>query len=277
MARPDTKDPRRAGTASVEPPARRSTRPPPFDLGQFAREAEVALRAGDLAQLGTWLAPVYDRRRTALAAIPDSGTRTLLDRIDEIGRRTELAVALLSASGIAPSLAARALCSQLEAIQVVASAHNGLPLASLAGALRMAFEKLGGLTADEESPVRDMLVVDPEEVSRDLIALAVETQGHVVRVAGSLAEFVDRFHERTPQIILSDAVLPEAPSRHLCRFLREIVGAGTIPIVLFASEADDEKLARVARDAGAVRCISKDQGVEALIAELNGLCEEIVW
>jgi CheY-like chemotaxis protein len=261
----------------ANPPARRSTRPPPFDLPRFAREAEAVLRKGDLVQLGTWLAPVYDRRRNDLAAVGDRGTRTLLDRIDEIGRRTELAVALLSAGGITTALATRALCSQLEAIQTVAADHDGPSIASLAGALRVALEKLGGLTADQESPVHDMLVVEPEEVSRDLIALAVESQGHVVRIAGSLAEFVDRFHERTPQVVLSDAVLPDAPSRHLCRFLREIVGAGTIPIVLFASEADEEKLARVAHEAGAVRCISKDQGVEALITELNGLFEEIVW
>lgn len=258
--------------------ARNSTRPPPFDVGRFARDAEDILRTGDLKNLGTWLAPVYDRRRTELAAkAADAPSRALFDRIDEVGRRTELAAALLSAGGIPAASAARALRSQLDVIRAASLEAEEQSIASLVSALMMALERLGGIAGEDESPVRDMLVVEPDEVSRDLIALAVESQGHVVRVAGNLAEFVERFREQTPQVILSDAVLTDAPSQHLCRFLREVVDAGTIPIVLFASEADEATLERMARDAGAVRCLSKDQGIEALIAELNGLLDEIVW
>lgn len=258
--------------------ARHSTRPPPFDVDRFARDAEDILRSGDLKNLGEWLAPVYDRRRTELATRAGEGpSRALFDRIDEIARRTELAAALLRAGGIPPESGTRALCSQLEAIRAAAAEVDEQSIASLVSALRMGFEKVGGIAGEDESPVHDMLVVEPDEVSRDLIALAVETQGHVVRVAGDLAQFVERFREQTPQVILSDAVLPDAPSRHLCRFLREVVDAGTIPIVLFASEADEQQLERMARDAGAVRCLSKDQGIEALMAELNALFEDIVW
>lgn len=259
--------------------ARHSTRPPPFDVDRFAREAEDILRSGDLKNLGEWLAPVYDRRRTELATRAGEGplSRALFDRIDEVARRTELAAALLRAGGIPPESGTRALCSQLEAIRAAAAEVDEQSIASLVSALRMGFETVCGIAGEDASPVHDMLVVEPDEVSRDLIALAIETQGHVVRVAGDLAQFIERFREQTPQVILSDAVLPDAPSRHLCRFLREVVDAGTIPIVLFASEADEQQLERMARDAGAVRCLSKGQGIEALMAELNALFEDIVW
>jgi CheY-like chemotaxis protein len=257
---------------------RHSTSPPPFDLNRFARDAEDILRSGDLKHLGAWLAPVYDRRRTETGNSRAEGpARALFDRIDEISRRTELAAALLSAGGIPAVSGTRALCAQLEAIQAVATSVDELSIASLAGALKLALGKLGGTQVEDESPVHDMLIVEPDEVSRDLIALAVESQGHVVRVADNLVSFIERFREKTPQVILTDAVLPDAPSLHLCRFMREVVDAGTIPIVIFASEADASTLERMARDAGAARCLSKDQGIEALMAELNALFDEIVW
>lgn len=257
---------------------RHSTSPPPFDLSRFARDAEDILRTGDLKHLGAWLAPVYDRRRTEAGNRAVEGpTQVLFNRVDEISRRTELAAALLSAGGIPAASGTRALCAQLEAIQAVATSVDELSLASLAGALKLALGKLGGVPDGDESPVHDMLIVEPDEVSRDLIALAVESQGHVVRVADNLVSFIERFREKTPQVILTDAVLPDAPSLHLCRFMREVVDAGTIPIVIFASEADEATLERMARDAGAARCLSKDQGIEALMAELNALFDEIVW
>jgi len=264
--------------AAASEATRHSTSPPPFDLNRFARDAEDILRTGDLKHLGAWLAPVYDRRRTEVGTRAVEGpTRALFHRLDEISRRTELAAALLSAGGIPTVSGTRALCAQLEAIQAVATSVEELSIASLAGALKLALGKLGGVRDGDESPVHDMLIVEPDEVSRDLIALAVESHGHVVRVADNLMAFIERFREKTPQVILTDAVLPDAPSLHLCRFMREVVDAGTIPIVIFASEADEATLERMARDAGAARCLSKDQGIEALMAELNALFEEIVW
>jgi hypothetical protein len=165
----------------------RPTAPPAFDLNQFARDAESALRTADLKDLGAALAPVYANRRSDVPRRPeDRIARQLLDRIDEVARRTELVAALLRAGGIAPAAGARAIASQLDAIGTAAADTNEQPIASLVSALRMAVERLGRIADEHAPPVRDVLVLEPDAVSRDLIALAVESQGHRVRVAGTL-------------------------------------------------------------------------------------------
>ena len=250
---------------AISPPADRSassvdgaqfssnfpTPPPPFDVDRFARSVETNLHPG-----------------------------AVVDGLDDHARRIELLNATLRAGGLSAQQAARALCAELRSVESQTS-HPAVagtigPIAALAAALRLTVESLGGIAADCAGDARDVLVLDDDEVTRDLVVLAIEAQGHTVRTASTLHQFVALFHERRPDVILSEVQLVDAPAQSFCEFMRQVVGDDLVPIVLFAS-AEGRELQQVAQTTAAARFISKDQGMETLLTELNALFEEIVW
>jgi CheY-like chemotaxis protein len=235
----------------AERPSKIPTPPPTFDVGRFAQTLETDLRPG-----------------------------AVLQKLDDSARRIELLSATLRAGGLSAEQAARALRSELRSIEARSSdpAVVGTtgPIAALAAAVRVVVESLGGIDRDPAGEERDVLVLDNDEVTRDLVVLAIEAQGHTVRTASTLHQFVALFHQQRPQVILSEAKLQEAPAESFCQFLRQTVGDDVIPIVLFTS-AEGRELEEVAQTAGAERCICKDQGIEALVTEMNALFEEIIW
>jgi CheY-like chemotaxis protein len=188
-------------------------------------------------------------------------------RLDDRVRRAELLLVLLRTGGLSRATAARALRAQLEAIRHGAT-HLGAPqLVALLDVLGDAVAELGDLsrTRPENAP-RDVLVLDEDEVSRDLVALAFESHGQIIRCASSFDEFVVLFGERRPDLVVTDAELATAPPRYFCATLRELVG--DVPIALFTTRQLAE-IDLVARAAGAACCVPKEHGVEALLTALR--------
>lgn len=202
--------------------------------------------------------------------------RQLLERIEQHARRMELVAALLGGGGLSPAQAARIVRAELHDLEGDAEEAQ---LDALATLLRSTGEVLARMDTPGSVPVEhshDVLVLDDDEVTRDLIALAVEAQGHRVRVAANLAEFLALFRERRPDVVLTEAEIPGAPVDSFCRFLRERMSNEAVPIVMFASASGDE-LAMLALNAGADRYLCKDQGMGELTVALNLMFEEILF
>lgn len=195
--------------------------------------------------------------------------------LEDRARRMELLGALAGANGLPAEHAASALGAELGELEVSAGEVGLDALGAMARAMRRLLEQLSGV-----SPVawrqRDVVVLDDNEVTRDLVTLALQAEGHHVRAAASIAEMIYLVRERKPHIVLTEARMPDAPGGEFCTYLRELMALAHIPIVLFSSARGDE-LARLARDAGANLYLSKDQGIADLIAELSRLFDEIIW
>ena len=201
--------------------------------------------------------------------------RRVLELLDDRGRRTELLAALARGGGLAPERAARVLRAELSELENGA-AESGLDgLAAMARATREIVELLGDVHVQHWRQ-RDVLVLDDNEVTRDLITLALEAEGHQVRVAATLSEFSALVAERKPHVVLTEARLPDAPDDQFCHFLRRTMAVDSIPIVIFSS-AQGIELETLALNAGADLYLSKDQGIGEMIAELSRLFEEILW
>lgn len=198
--------------------------------------------------------------------------RRLFEAVEGRARRTEL-LAALQGGGVPPDGAARVLAAELTDL---AADADGADLASLGAFARAAagiVERLAGAQPPERRC--DILVLDDDEVTRDLIALAIQSQGHTVRVADNMAAFLALYRERRPDVILTEGSIPNAPADEFCRFLRRQI-ASEVPIVMFAG-ASGHELAMLALNAGADRYLSKDQGIDGLVGELARLIDEIVW
>jgi CheY-like chemotaxis protein len=201
--------------------------------------------------------------------------RRVINMLEDRARRTDLLAAMAGAGGLAPERAATALCAELGELEASAAGTELDGLVAMARAARKIVEYLSGVTI-EPWRQRDVIVLDDNEVTRDLIALALQADGHRVRTAASVAELPYLVRERKPHVLLSEARMPGAPSTRFCNYLRVTMALEKIPIVIFSSARGDE-LAMLAREAGADLYLSKDQGISDLMGEVARLFEEILW
>jgi CheY-like chemotaxis protein len=226
------------------------------------------------------------QRDAHLARDPESATSFELDAVtpqqrrvmillDERARRTELLAALSGAGGLASERAASVLCAELGELETSASEVGLDGLGAMARAARKVIAHLGGVRAVPRHQ-RDVVVLDDNEITRDLITLALQAEGHQVRAAGSVAELSYLVRERKPHVLLSEARMSDAPGGRFCNYLRATMALEGIPIVIFSSAHGDE-LAMLAREAGADLYLSKDQGIADLMTRVARLFEEILW
>lgn len=201
--------------------------------------------------------------------------RRVLELLEDRARRTDLVAALAGADGLAPERAAAVLASELGELEASATEAGLDGLVALAGAVRKVVERLGRVAVVHWRQ-RDVVVLDDNEVTRDLITIALQAEGHRVRTAGTIAELSAAVRERKPHVLVTEVRMPDAPAARFCSFLRRNVALEKVPIVLFSSARGDE-LAVLAREAGADLYLSKDQGIADLMREVARLFEEILW
>ncbi len=90
------------------------------------------------------------------------------------------------------------------------------------------------------APVR-ILVVDDDDVSREVIALLLEQGGYEVNTASSGDAALLRLGaemEWKPAVVLTDVQMPGIAGEELARRLREVCGAGTVLLAMSGSEPD---------------------------------------
>lgn len=201
--------------------------------------------------------------------------RRVMTMLEERARRTELLAALAGAGGIDAEHTANVLCAELGELETSAREVSLDGLVAMARATRRVVELLGGCKLQHWRQ-REVVVLDDNEITRDLIALALQAEGHRVRSAGSVAELAYFVSERKPHVLLTEARMPDAPGARFCAYLRRTISLEKIPIVIFSS-ARGEELAALAREAGADLYLSKDQGIGDLMREVARLFEEILW
>jgi len=67
-----------------------------------------------------------------------------------------------------------------------------------------------------------VLIVDDEEVIRELLVAFLEMEGYEIFTASNGEEGLRRFHEEKPDLIVSDVMMPVMDGYEFCRRVREI-------------------------------------------------------
>jgi DNA-binding response OmpR family regulator len=80
-----------------------------------------------------------------------------------------------------------------------------------------------------------ILVVDDEEDMADVIKLVLEADGHVVRVELAPEMAVEAAKEFSPELVLTDLVMPGMDGHQVFRALRELPQLDRIPFVFLTS------------------------------------------
>ena len=92
-----------------------------------------------------------------------------------------------------------------------------------------------------------LLVVDDNEISRDLMCRQLERQGHIVTTAGSGKQALNILQARTFDLVLLDIMMPEMSGYQVLRQLKSSDVYGDIPIVVVSALDDMDSVVNCLR------------------------------
>ena len=105
--------------------------------------------------------------------------------------------------------------------------------------------------ADDSLPGQpEVLLVDDDEVNLLLTALALRDRGFTIVEAGSGEQALKLLRERTPDVIVLDAIMPGLDGFATCRAVRRLPGFENMPVLMLTGLDDDASITR-AYQAGA--------------------------
>jgi len=107
------------------------------------------------------------------------------------------------------------------------------------------------ISAFDDLPERpQVLLVDDDEVNLLLTAIALRERGFEITEAATGDRALAMLAERTPDVIVLDAMMPGLDGFDTCRALRKLPGCENVPVLMLTGLDDDASIAR-AYEAGA--------------------------
>jgi two-component system response regulator RegX3 len=116
-----------------------------------------------------------------------------------------------------------------------------------------------------------VLVVEDEESYRQALSSGLSREGFDVEVAADGYEALQRFTERTPDIVLLDLVLPGVRGIEVCRRMRALA---PVPIVM-VSAVDAELDVVLGFELGAAGYVTKPFRLRELVARMNAILRRV--
>ena len=83
-----------------------------------------------------------------------------------------------------------------------------------------------------------ILVVDDEGDIRDVLRIALETEGYEVIEARNGEEAMAKIRETTPQLILLDFMMPRMDGRQVCQTLKKDILLQHLPVIMLTSKGE---------------------------------------
>jgi two-component system KDP operon response regulator KdpE len=112
-----------------------------------------------------------------------------------------------------------------------------------------------------------ILVVDDEPHIRRSLQVNLENKGYAVETAETGEQAIRAFHNRHPDVIILDLIMPGLSGVEVARRIRE---ASTVPMIVLSAVGDERRKVE-ALEAGADDYITKPFGMEELLARIRSL------
>jgi CheY-like chemotaxis protein len=96
-----------------------------------------------------------------------------------------------------------------------------------------------------------ILIVDDSQQMRMLMRLMLEKAGYILHVASNAKEALALLDQRTPDLIITDLMMPEIDGFQFCRMVRQRPETISTPILLRSYRVMDELAVKEAYAAGA--------------------------
>jgi diguanylate cyclase (GGDEF)-like protein/PAS domain S-box-containing protein len=114
----------------------------------------------------------------------------------------------------------------------------------------------------------NLLVVDDEEMNRNLLSRRLERSGFHVEVATGGADALHKLSERAYDLILLDQMMPEKSGSEVLRELRTLHSASELPVIMVTAITDSGRVAE-ALDLGANDYITKPVDFTVALARIR--------
>ena len=114
----------------------------------------------------------------------------------------------------------------------------------------------------------NVLVVDDDEMVRELVRVALEGSGLAVTTAATGADALEALSHEVPDVVVSDVNMPEMDGFTLVRRLREGRAGGAVPFIFLTSRSDADDVVRGLR-LGADDYVSKPFQLPELVARVH--------
>jgi CheY-like chemotaxis protein len=122
----------------------------------------------------------------------------------------------------------------------------------------------GNAKRAEAAPDAPVLVVEDDEVVRQLIGRILQMDGYPVRSAADNDQFIQALRQRPmPRLILLDVELPRINGFRILNFLRQEPQTSAIPVIMVTARSENKDLLQ-GLSLGADGFLSKPVSVEAL-------------
>jgi excisionase family DNA binding protein len=115
-----------------------------------------------------------------------------------------------------------------------------------------------------------VLLVDDDAGMRELVRVQLEREGYTVQEAASAAEGLAAIESRKPDLILLDVMMPHVDGWEMLRQIQERYGVGSIPVLMFSGQVDDEGQ-RQAASSGARGFVGKGFDLDELVDQAKAI------
>ncbi len=133
------------------------------------------------------------------------------------------------------------------------------------------FDKASG--PDDNSRVREVLIVDDSKVMRDMISACLRTHGELELVqAASGLEAIEHLSLRSFDLVVLDLNMPDVGGIEVTEFVRQQDQLRTLPIIIVTTRGDEGSRTR-ALAAGATRFMTKPFSPQELLSEVRTLLD----
>lgn len=111
----------------------------------------------------------------------------------------------------------------------------------------------------------NVLIVEDDATIRDVVAYQLSRAGHCVDTAADGVTAIERFRERTPDLVILDLMLPRMAGLDVLRVFRD---RAEVPVIIVsARDAEADKIAGF--DLGADDYLTKPFSIRELMARVN--------
>ena len=115
---------------------------------------------------------------------------------------------------------------------------------------------------------RPLLVVDDEEMNRDLLSRRLERAGYTVEVASDASEALARIQNSEIELVLLDHMMPGVSGLDLLKLLRATYSPAQLPVIMVTALKDSENVAE-ALQLGANDYITKPIDFQVALARIR--------
>lgn len=120
----------------------------------------------------------------------------------------------------------------------------------------------------------NILIVDDDELSRNMLGLIVQNAGHLVLTAADGAAALEVARSHMPELIITDVMMPTMDGFELCRQCKADPTLRQTPIVLYSSDYIDQQEQQLGLKLGACRYLLKPSPPELVLGVIDELLAE---